>query len=162
MLYHCVVEDIDSDYIQCRWAQSMQEECDDLCSVLLPAILNASTVSVQHFHCNNYYFKLHTQSYIKCELHHLATSGPGVFFVALQIEDFTSALAANTTTRPLSSIPLQFVAVVTGSPLSCTDRPRLTGTTRVDGSCVGVPFNSTWSEPIVAQTTSSDTRYDTA
>ena len=75
--------------------------------------------------------------------------------MALQIEDFASA--ADTT--PLSSIPLQFVALVTSSPLSCSDRPRFTGGTRLDGSCIGVPFNTTWSEPIIAQTTSSNTRY---
>ena len=44
---HCAVEDADGDNIQCRWAQSMRGECDDLCSVLLPAVLDTSTVSVQ-------------------------------------------------------------------------------------------------------------------
>ena len=41
----CAVEDVDGDYnvIQCQWAQSTQGECDDLCSVLLPAVLNTCT-----------------------------------------------------------------------------------------------------------------------
>ena len=43
---HCAVEDADGDNIQCRWAQRMRGECDDLCSVLLPAVLDESTVSV--------------------------------------------------------------------------------------------------------------------
>ena len=46
------VEDIDGDYVQCRWAQSIRGECDDLCSLLLPGTLNASTVSVKNFHNN--------------------------------------------------------------------------------------------------------------
>ena len=77
--------------------------------------------------------------------------------MALQIEDFASA--ADTT--PLSTIPLQFVALITSSPLSCTDRPRFVGVTRVDGSCIGVPFNTTWSEAVIAQTASTNTRYHT-
>lgn len=75
--------------------------------------------------------------------------------MALQIEDFGSA--ADTT--PLSTIALQFVALVISSPLSCTDRPQFIGVTRVDGSCIGVPFNTTWSEAIIAQTTFSNARY---
>ena len=91
---------------------------------------------------------------MQCELHHSAASGAGVFSVALQIEDF----ALPTDSTPLSSVPLQVVALVTSSALPCSSRPQFVSVTRVDGSCVGVPFNTTWSEPIIAQSASGDVR----
>ena len=67
--------------------------------------------------------------------------------MALQIEDFASA----TDTVPLSSVPLQFLIRVFSSTAPCTRRPELVEPTRVDGSCIGVPLNTTWHEPLVAQ-----------
>ena len=72
--------------------------------------------------------------------------------MALQIEDFASAAD----TIPLSSIPLQFVASVFPSEYQCTDRPRFIAPTRLDGSCVGVSFNTQWQEQIVVQSFSED------
>ena len=90
----------------------------------------------------------------QCEVQHLATTNPGVYFVALQLEDFASPLDST----PLSSVPLQFVAVVGSSTLPCNSGPRFVGVTRLDGSCIGVPTNTAWSEPITAQAASTDTR----
>ena len=67
--------------------------------------------------------------------------------MALQIEDFASA----TDPVPLSSVPLQFLILVFSSTAPCTRRPELVEPTRVDRSCIGVPFNTTWREPLVAQ-----------
>ena len=91
---------------------------------------------------------------LQCELHYSETDDAGVFFVALQLEDFASPLDS----APLSNVPLQFLAVVSSSTLPCASGPRFVGVTRSDGSCIGVPTNTTWSEPIIAQTTSIDTR----
>ena len=45
----------------------------------------------------------------------------------------------------------------------CDSKPELVGVTRVDGSvdgsCVGVPFNTTYHEPIIAQSWSGNVRY---
>ena len=75
--------------------------------------------------------------------------------MALQIEDF----AAPEDTVPLSSVPLQFVASVFTSEFLCSDRPKFVVPTRVDGSCIGVPFNTTWHEQIIVQTSSPELRY---
>ena len=49
------VEDVDGDHVCCRCSQSTRGECDDLCSVLLPADLDESEVSD---HCLlQYYFQ---------------------------------------------------------------------------------------------------------
>ena len=69
--------------------------------------------------------------------------------MALQIEDFVSL----TDTTPLSSVPVQFVIRVL-SPTStqpCSTQPELVDTTLLDGSCIGVPFSSSWSTAITAQ-----------
>ena len=75
--------------------------------------------------------------------------------MSLQIEDFASPLD----TVPLSSVPLKFLILVFSSSLSCTRGPELVEPTRVDGSCIGVPFNTTWHEPLVAQSGAEGVRY---
>lgn len=71
--------------------------------------------------------------------------------MALQVEDFVSSRD----TTPLSSVPVQFVIYVF-APLSnqpCSVQPELSlvGTAPLDGSCIGVPFSSSWSAAITAQ-----------
>lgn len=75
--------------------------------------------------------------------------------MALQIEDFS----APEDTVPMSSVPLQFVASVFTSEFLCNDRPQFIAPTRVDGSCIAVPFNTTWHEQIIVQTSSPELRY---
>lgn len=70
----------------------------------------------------------------------------GWYAVAVVIEDFSSRFS----TEPLSSVPLQFLVNVYTASGECGGNPEFVGVTRVDGSCVGVPFNSTFSEPIIA------------
>ena len=74
--------------------------------------------------------------------------------MALQVEDF----ASSTDTVPLSSVPLQFVASVFTSDHLCDDRPEFVAPTRLDGSCVGVPFNTSWEEQIIVQSSFQDIR----
>lgn len=74
--------------------------------------------------------------------------------MAIQIEDFASP----TGTVALSSVPLQFVVSIFESEHLCTNRPQFISPTRLDGSCVGVPFNSTLHEQIVLQSSSEELR----
>jgi len=83
----------------------------------------------------------------QCNLLFPATGAAGLYAVALQIEDF----ATPTSTLPLSSVPLQFLVFVSTSNTPCSSRPEFVPPTRVDASCIGVPFNTTYDEPIIAQ-----------
>ena len=57
-----------------------------------------------------------------------------------------------TDTTPLSSVPVQFlVQVFESSNSTCTVTPKFVGVTRRDGSCIGVPINTTFHEPFIAQ-----------
>ena len=67
--------------------------------------------------------------------------------VAIQIEDFASP----SDTIPMSSVPLQFIVSVFTSTEVCTSMPEFVPPTRLDRSCIAVPFNSTYAEPVVAQ-----------
>lgn len=91
---------------------------------------------------------------MQCEILHLESSDAGVYFVAVQIEDF----ASSTDTTPLSSIPLQSMVIVTRSTLPCNRKPRFVSVTRLDGSCVGVPSNTSWNELVIVRSTSTDVR----
>ena len=84
---------------------------------------------------------------MQCELQYEATGLIGRYAVALQVEDFASP--ADLT--PLSSVPVQFVVLVFSSRQSCSSQPVLVGATPPDGSCIEVPFNSTWSTRITAR-----------
>ena len=73
----------------------------------------------------------------------------------MQIEDF----AKTTDAEPQSSVPLQFLVQVFQSDSPCTSKPEFVDPTRVDTSCVGVPFNTTYFEPIIARSGAVDIRY---
>jgi len=59
---------------------------------------------------------------------------------------------------PLSSVPVQFLVSVFISDEPCSQKPEFVGVTRVGGSCIGVPFNTTFHEPVIA-TSGSNSRY---
>ena len=73
----------------------------------------------------------------------------GDYSVALQVEDFVSP----TDVVPLSSVPVQFIVRVmnTYANPTCTSQPVLVGSTPSDGSCLGVPFNTSWNATITAR-----------
>ena len=82
----------------------------------------------------------------------------GFYGAAINVEDFISS----TSTIPLSSIPLQFLLDVFSSPQMCTEgsRPTLVpGETPEDGSCIAVPFGSTYSALLVADSGGADVRW---
>lgn len=83
-----------------------------------------------------------------------ATGQVGWYAVAVQIEDF----AKPNDTEPLSSIPLQFLVRVFESDNNCTNKPEFIEPTRIATSCVGVPFNATFFEPLIAKTGSDTIR----
>ena len=78
----------------------------------------------------------------------LPQSIPGLYGVAVQIEDYTSRLDK----IPLSSVALQFIINVYSSNSNCTSPPKFSYLTRRDKSCVGVEFNKTHNERIYATT----------
>ena len=86
---------------------------------------------------------------IQCEVQYMASNLTGDYAVALQVEDFMSP----TDITPLSSIPIQFIVHVQAffSNPPCTSQPELVGTTPLDGSCIGVPFNTSWSATLTAR-----------
>ena len=90
----------------------------------------------------------------KCQLKYEAIGRSGWYAVALQIEDFPSPTAA----VPLSSVPVQFLVLVFSSDQPCSQKPEFAGVTRVAGSCIGIPFNTTFHEPLIAITGGPDVR----
>ena len=58
---------------------------------------------------------------------------------------------------PLSSVPVQFVAEIFHSTKPCPSQPEFVGTTPLDGSCIGVPFNTSWSTSIIARVSNQST-----
>ena len=72
---------------------------------------------------------------------------PGRYAVALQIEDFSSPESIS----PWSSIPLQFVVLIFVSNQSCSAQPEFVGSTPPDGSCIGIPLDTSWNASIIAR-----------
>ena len=102
--------------------------------------------------------------------------GP-VVILQLNRDDATVLLQDNTTLVNSSSLAIQSAAItdlaansalpifptvpiiVASLNTSCTSQPVFVGVTRVDGSCVAVPLNTTWHEPIIAESGALDIRY---
>ena len=74
--------------------------------------------------------------------------------MALQVEDFANP----SDTNPMSSVPVQFIVSVFVSSEACTSIPEFVPPTRVDRSCIAVPFNTTYAERITAQSGGPDIR----
>ena len=89
-----------------------------------------------------------------CQLQYEAVGRIGWYAVALQIEDYASP----TDVMPLSSVPVQFMVLVFTSNQPCSQKPEFVGITRAAGSCIGVPFNSTFHESLIAMTGGPDVR----
>ncbi|XP_053395508.1 uncharacterized protein LOC123523804 [Mercenaria mercenaria] len=86
------VADVDGDVVKCRWA--IGNECADVCQTFSGSVVNKSA----------------------CTISYTAGTSTGYYVVALQIEDF----ANETSTTPLSSIPLQFLVYIY-SGTGCAD-----------------------------------------
>lgn len=77
---------------------------------------------------------------------------PGLYGVAIQIEDFASHFDRT----PLSSVALQFIINVYRSDTNCTSSPRFSYLTRRDKSCIGIEFNKTHNGRLFATTGTTD------
>ncbi|XP_048590560.1 uncharacterized protein LOC116611783 isoform X3 [Nematostella vectensis] len=119
------VSDADKDEVRCRWAESSKGECAGVCHAFRGAILDTR----------------------KCTISYSATGALGWYAAALMIEDFSSPLSR----LPLSSVPLQFLVKVFRSSEKCHRKPEFVDETRADRSCIGVPFNMQYTEPVIAR-----------
>ena len=86
------VSDPDNDTVQCRWA--VGRECDSVCNRFPGAVLNTAT----------------------CTITYNANYGVGIKVVAIMIEDY----APESPYRPLSSVALQFLILVSHSVQPCS------------------------------------------
>ena len=105
------VSDPDDDIIRCRWA--VGTECAGICSKFPGAILDSDS----------------------CSFSYQSTNGVlGFNAVAIMIEDFTPG-----STRPLSSVALQFLVFVYHSTEPCALTPKFIEPTLPQGLCVAIP-----------------------
>ena len=122
--------DPDGDKIRCRWANSSLSECSDVCMAFPGAVLDEE----------------------RCTISYNATGAVGVYAVAVQIDDFATA----TDTRPISSVPLQFLVNVSAAPVPCDARPVFVPPTEDDGTCIAIPSNSIYTGILVARSSGPD------
>ncbi|KAK7074162.1 hypothetical protein SK128_012723 [Halocaridina rubra] len=116
------VTDPDNDIVRCRWA-SGYNECGTVCNFFPNAILDEET----------------------CTLQYEAIYGPGLYTVAIMVEDFLPG--SNT---PLSSVALQFMVEVFSSAASCSSVPQFLPPTIAEGKCLAIPPNSTFTTQMLA------------
>ena len=111
--------------------------------------------------CISYHYHLPLPTYMFSQNTCVLTWTPsttGWYAAAFQVEDFLST----SSTTPLSSVPLQFLFFVFTSNQPCTGgtRPSLVaGETPPDGSCIPVPFGTTYTAGLVASSGGSAVRY---
>ena len=86
------VSDPDNDTVRCRWA--VGNECSTICNKFPGAVLDSAT----------------------CTITYTANNGTGIKAVAIMIEDF----APRSPYRPLSSVALQFLVLVSNSSQLCS------------------------------------------
>ena len=109
------------------------------------------------FHIVN---SLYAYAYLQntCVLTWAVSSNLGWYAAAIQVEDFISS----TSTTPMSSVPLQFLIFVFSNNQPCTGgvRPSLVdGEFPPDESCIPVPFMTTYTAGIVADSGGPSARY---
>ena len=115
------VSDPDNDIVWCRWG--IGAECGGICNRFPGALLNSSS----------------------CTITYTANRGIGYNAVALMIEDFIPG-----STRPLSSVALQFLVLVVSSTEPCSQQPEFIDPTLPQGSCVSVVAGETFTTQLRA------------
>jgi hypothetical protein len=107
------VADIDGDTVRCRWANSTLGECAEVCNGFPFGILDEDG----------------------CILTYNGSGDVGFYAVAIQVEDF----ATPNGTRPMSSVPIQFVVNIISENGSDTCLPpRFVYPTPADGAQVNI------------------------
>ena len=114
------VTDPDNDIIRCRWAVGV--ECEGACGGFPGALLDNDT----------------------CTLTYTANGGMEVNAVAIMIEDFMPG-----STRPMSSVALQFVVLVVDSD-PYIQQPEFIDPTLPQGSCISIPAGETFTTQLIA------------
>jgi len=115
------VSDPDNDIIRCRWG--VGAECSGICNRFPGAQLDSDS----------------------CVISYVANRGTGFNAAALMIEDFISG-----STRPLSSVALQFLILIVSSTEPCSQQPEFINPTLPQGSCVSILVGETFTSQLTA------------
>jgi hypothetical protein len=115
------VNDADGDSVKCRW--SIADECGDSCKVPVNTELDS----------------------INCIIKFNLPPIIGYYAIRLQIEDFKSIYS----TKPLSSIPLEFLVQAYKTSNSSFKIPTFEEPTKKDQACIPIPTLTTYNDIIV-------------
>ena len=119
------VTDDDNDVVRCRWANFLFNECAEACDAFPGAVLDEQ----------------------RCTLQYTNNGTSGYYAVALQIEDFPSP----TDTTPLSSVPLQFLVLVSQTTSNCSSKPTIVSPNLNNNDCVCVLVDVIFNESVIAR-----------
>ncbi|VDI01379.1 Hypothetical predicted protein [Mytilus galloprovincialis] len=125
------VSDPDNDDVRCRWATSDRSECGGICNSFRGAEMHERECIISY-----------------------SPNWIGWFAAAVQIEDFNSTESL----EALSSVSLQFLVVVFQATTKCASKPTFVEPSRIGGSCIGIPFNTTYFDQIVSRSGSLNVR----
>ncbi|XP_076095373.1 uncharacterized protein LOC143066264 [Mytilus galloprovincialis] len=125
------VSDPDNDDVRCRWATSDRSECGGICNSFRGAEMHERECIISY-----------------------SPNWIGWFAAAVQIEDFNSTESL----EALSSVSLQFLVVVFQATTKCASKPTFVEPSRIGGSCIGIPFNTTYFDQIVSRSGSPNVR----
>ena len=117
------VSDPDNDVVRCRWAEG--RECSGIChtSTFIGATLDSNS----------------------CTIKYVANRGTGYQAVALMIEDFMPG-----SSRPLSSVALQFLILIIPSTEACSAQPKFVDPTLPNGVCISITPGATFTTQLTA------------
>ena len=115
------VYDPENDIVKCRWAVGM--ECAGICGQFPGAELDSES----------------------CSISYNANEGEGHQVAAIMIEDFLPG-----STDPMSSVGLQFIALVFESRRPCSFAPNFIPPTLSDESCIAIPSGATFHQMVIA------------
>jgi len=124
------------DFVRCRFSESLKGECGGVCFTgAVPASINSYSCGLT-FDANK--------------------ASVGYYALSVTLEDFMK----NSSTSPMSSVPIQLLIQVVTVSSSCVTSPTVIGD-RPSDSCIGVPIGTKVSERIVAQVSCTTvTMYD--
>ena len=104
--------------------------------------------------CTYITYLCYTQA--SCNLTYNGRASPGLYAVALQVEDFISA----SSTEAMSSVPVQFLVKIVrvSAPPSVTPPTFVRQTTPSDGDCFNIAIGSTYEQRLTARSGDSSAR----
>lgn len=127
------VSDDDDNIVRCRWANLSLDECAGVSNGFPEAVLDGFLEAV-----------LDEQA---CTIPYTVNGTAGYYAVALHIEDFLFP----TDTVPLSSVPLEFLILVSQPMSNCTNKSTIVNPVMHNNDCVDILVNSIYNESIVAR-----------